>query len=312
MNGPTGGRFYHTPVLLNEAVRELGVTQDGSYIDATLGEGGHAQAILEASLPQGHLLGIDLDPQALEAARKRLQPFWHLATLVRGNYAQIGHLARIFGFPKVDGVLFDLGLSSLHLEGERRGFSFLRAERLDMRFDPDQELDADAVVNGYSTPDLIRILIEYGEEPKAEAIARAIVARRPVRDSLELADIVTRAAGKRRSGIHPATRTFQAIRMEVNEELDNLRNGLKGTVALLKTGGRLVVISYHSLEDRVVKEFMRRQAKGTSSAPVLVARMPTQAPTLRLVRKKVIRPTQPEVEANPRSRSAKMRVAEHT
>jgi 16S rRNA (cytosine1402-N4)-methyltransferase len=310
MGGSKNTNIHHTPVLLKEVIEALHIKPEGTYIDATLGEGGHSEAILQASAPQGHLLGLDLDPNALRTARKRLQRFWAVATLVRGNSAHIAHLSRIFGFSGVDGILFDLGLSSLQLEGETRGFSFQRSAPLDMRFDPDQELSADDVVNYYSIHDLTQVLEEYGEEPRSRAIARAIAEARPVKDTLELAEIVSRVVRKRRSGIHPATRTFQAIRMEVNGELANLREGLEQSLQVLKTGGRLVVISYHSLEDRIVKEFMRKEARDATPDYGTPASQSGRTATLRLITKKIIRPTDAEVEENPRSRSAKMRIAE--
>ena len=314
-HGPNMGRprnvnIHHTPVLLKEAIEALHVEPEGTYIDATLGEGGHSEAILQASTPQGHLLGLDLDPNSLRTARKRLQRFWAVAILVRGNSAHIGHLARIFGFSGADGILFDLGLSSLQLEGEMRGFSFLRPAPLDVRFDPDQELTAYDVVNHYSVHDLTQVLEEYGEEPRSRTIARTIAGVRPVKDTLDLAEIVSRVVRKRRSGIHPATRTFQAIRMEVNGELRNLREGLEQSLQVLKTGGRLVVISYHSLEDRIVKEFMRKEARDAVPGYGTPAPLSSRAATLKLITKKIIRPTDAEVEENPRSRSAKMRIAE--
>mgnify|MGYP005835664173 FL=1 len=302
-------RIFHTPVLLKEAVDALNVQPGGVYIDGTLGEGGHAEAILQASDPRPHLLGIELDPQALTTARKRLQPYWPVCTLVRGNYAHIGHLARVFGFSQADGILLDLGLSSLQLEGESRGFSFLRDDPLDMRFDPEQPLTADEVVNRYPEPELERILREYGEEHKAHAIARAIVDGRPIHTSRELATLVESVLG-RPPGIHPATRTFQAIRIEVNGEVRNLKECLRQSLHILRPNGRLAVISYHSLEDRTVKEFMRREASGRESPDKAPTGTSSRGPTLRLVSKKVVTPSEEEIRRNPRSRSAKLRVAE--
>lgn len=312
MSKPHTAGIHHTPVLVGEVLQGLDVRKGGTYVDATLGEGGHARAILEASSPGGRLLGLDLDPQALEAARQRLQPFWPVATLLKGNYALVGHLARVFGFSGVDGVLFDLGLSSLQLEGERRGFSFLRAEPLDMRFDPEQELTADTVVNSYSAHELTTVLREYGEERRADRIVKAIVESRPIRDSLQLAEVVARAVGRRRSALHPATRTFQAIRIEVNKELMNLERGLEQAIQLLRPGGRLVVISYHSLEDRIVKQLMQREAQDCICPPGTPVCTCGHVATLRVVTKKVVRPGSQEVKANPRSRSARLRVAERT
>lgn len=302
--------IYHTPVMAEEVLDALQVKPGGTYIDATLGEGGHAEVILKRSTPKGHLLGVELDPFCLTAARKRLQPYWTTATLVRGNYRELSQLAHTFGFANADGILFDFGLSSAQLEGEDRGFTFLRAGPLDMRFDTRQTLTAEEVVNRYSFLDLVRVIREYGEEPKAETIARVITASRPIRDTLHLANVVTDSTGGRHTVIHPATRTFQAIRMEVNGELDNIHTGLEQALMVLKKGGRLVTISYHSLEDRVVKEFLRRESRHTESQSSPWATTTTQAATLRLVIKKVVRPSEAEMKNNPRSRSAKMRVAE--
>ena len=287
---------YHVPVLVNEVVEGLRVRPGGVYVDCTVGEGGHAKAILEACSPGGMLLGIDLDPQAIATAEEELHSFKESAVLVRDSYSSLKTVARDQGFLSVDGILLDLGLSSLQLEGAGRGFSFQRDEPLEMTFDPRQELTAWEVVNRYPLDVLTRVIAEYGEEPRADRIARRILEERPIDTSLRLAQVVKTAARRGFSRVHPATRTFQAIRVEVNRELENLEPALRQAVALLNKGGRLVVISYHSLEDRVVKNFLRQES--------------TEAKSVRLINKKVIPPSREEVRNNPRCRSARMRVAE--
>lgn len=287
---------YHVPVLTQQVVESLQVKAGGSYIDCTVGEGGHSKAILEASSPGGRLLGIDGDLQALQTAEEQLRPFRDLWTLTNDNFSDLNRIAKDQGFHPVDGILFDLGLSSLQLEGGGRGFSFRADEPLDMRFDLRQEVTAWEVVNRYSQGDLARIIHTYGEEHRAGRIAREIVESRPIDTSLQLAQVVSRAARQPWSRIHPATRTFQAVRMEVNRELENLELALRQAICLLASGGRIVVISYHSLEDRLVKNFFREESG--------------EAKNIRLVTKKVISPSHEEVRINRRSRSARMRVAE--
>ena len=287
---------YHTPVLTGESIENLQVKAGGAYIDCTVGEGGHSWAILEASSPGGRLLGIDLDPQALEAAEERLLPYRDFCVLVNDNFSNLRRIARDQGFYPVDGILVDLGLSSLQLEGEDRGFSFRTDGALDMRFDPRQGVTAWEVVNNYSQEELTRIIATYGEEHRADRIAREVVESRSIDTALQLAKVVSRAVRRPWGRTHPATRVFQAIRMEVNRELENLALVLRQGISLLKGGGRLVIISYHSIEDRLVKNFFREESR--------------EARSIRAVNKKVISPSREEVRTNRRSRSARMRVAE--
>ncbi|MBI4282727.1 MAG: 16S rRNA (cytosine(1402)-N(4))-methyltransferase RsmH [Chloroflexi bacterium] len=287
---------YHVSVLTQQVLEGLRVKPGGSYIDCTVGEGGHSRAILEAISPGGRLLGIDMDIQALQTAEEQLRPFRDFCTLTNDNFRDLKGIAKDQGFYPVDGILFDLGLSSLQLEGEGRGFSFRAEEPLDMRFDIRQEVTAWDVVNRYSQGDLAQIIRAYGEEHGADRIAREIVDSRPIDTSLQLAQVVARAARYPWGRIHPATRTFQAIRMEVNRELENLELALRQAICLLSPGGRVVIISYHSLEDRLVKDFFREESR--------------EAKNIRLVTKKVISPSYEEVRINRRSRSARMRVAE--
>ena len=301
----------HVPVLLREVVEALAVRPGGRYVDCTLGAGGHAEAILEAASPDGELLGIDLDPEALSTARERLATFAERVTFVEGNFGQVGGLCRERDFAPVQGILFDLGLSSLQLEEAHRGFSFQREGPLDMRFSPRQELTAADIVNTYREEDLADLLWRYGEERQSRRIARRLIEERPVRTTTQLAKAVEQAVGRRaRGAIHPATRTFQALRIAVNQELLHLETALVQAHGLLGFGARLVVISYHSLEDRIVKNFLRREARDCVCPPGVLVCVCGHRATLRLVARGVIRPSAGEVTANPRARSARLRVAE--
>ena len=300
----------HTPVLLEEVIDSLGVRAGGAYIDCTVGEGGHAEAVLDRAAGEVRLLGIDLDGEALETARRRLGGHGERAVLAEGSYRDLRELATGRGFVPANGVLLDLGVSSLQLESARRGFSFSRSGRLDMRFGASQRTSAYDVVNGESERGLGEIIRRYGEEKRPMRIARAIVAARPIETTVELAEVVSSAVGGRRGGVHPATRTFQAVRMAVNEELQNLERGLAQAVEVLAAAGRLTVISYHSLEDRMVKGFMRTQQSECVCPPAVPECVCDHEPTLRLLNRRVIRPAAAELRINPRSRSARMRVAE--
>lgn len=299
----------HIPVMLKEAIEGLNVQRGGRYVDCTVGAGGHAASILEESSPGGQLLGIDADPGAIGTARERLREFSRDVILVNDNFGRLEKICAAYGFQPVHGILFDLGMSSLQLEDSSRGFSFQRDAPLDMRFSPGQKLTAADVVNTFPERQLADVLFRYGEETRSRAIARRIVRNRPVSTTLQLAKIVEQAVGGR-GRIHPATRTFQALRIAVNEEMDNLRLALEQSVSLLGFGGRLVVISFHSLEDRLVKVFMQQQARGCVCPPDVPECVCGRVPTLRLVTRKPVNPGEAEVEANPRSRSARMRVAE--
>jgi 16S rRNA (cytosine1402-N4)-methyltransferase len=277
-------------VLLAEVLSALEIVPTGVYIDCTVGEGGHTEAILNAD-PGCRALGLDRDTSALATARTRLATFGDRVRLANASYAFMVEEAKEHGFFPADGVLMDLGISSLQLAEEGRGFSFQRDDPLDMRFGPEGETLAEDVVNHYSERALVTILQEFGEEPRARRVAKAIVRSRPLRTTGELAKVVEEVLG-RWGRIHPATKTFQAIRIEVNQELKTLHTGLAAALEVLKPGGKLVVISYHSLEDREVKVTMR------------------ESPVLRVITKKPIPPSQEEVRVNPRSRSARMRVSE--
>ncbi|MFC1942065.1 16S rRNA (cytosine(1402)-N(4))-methyltransferase RsmH [Chloroflexota bacterium] len=299
----------HTPVLLSETLRGLAVQPGGRYIDCTAGGGGHAAAILDHSSPGGQLLGIDADPRAIETARERLQLYKNSTLLVNDNFANLQAICIKYDFFPVHGILLDLGLSSLQLNGNSRGFSFQYDAPLDMRFNPEQEVTAADIVNITSEPDLAHLIRTYGEEAHSRLIARTIVKERPIETTLQLARLIEKVVS-RRGKIHPATKTFQALRIAVNHELEHLETALRQAIDLLGFEGRLVVISYHSLEDRIVKQLMQRESRGCVCPPEIPACNCRHVPRLRLINKKVITPSAAETELNPRSRSAKLRVAE--
>ena len=298
----------HTPVLLNEVLEGLGVKAGGRYVDCTVGTGGHARAILKRSKPHGRLLGIDLDPVAIEVAECQLSSYKDRVKLKYDSFAELKEIASAQGFVPADGVLLDLGLSSLQLESGERGFSFQKDGPLDMRMDPHGDITADHLVNDLTELELAGIIAEYAEEVRAKTIARAIVRNRPLTTTLELADVVARAVGRRRR-LHPATRTFQALRMAVNGELEALSSALPQTTEVLGTGGRLAIISFHSLEDRIVKQFMVKESRDCICPPELPVCKCGHERKLKILTKKPVRPSSEEVRHNPRSRSAKLRIA---
>lgn len=302
----------HAPVMVSEVVEALNVRPGGSYIDATVGLGGHAAAILEAASPGGRLLGIDRDSQALAIAGERLAGYGAAVVLVHGVFWEIEEIGRGHGFASVDGVLFDLGVSSLQLDTPGRGFSFQRDEALDMRMDPGQALTAAEIVNTYEEQELADLIYRFGEERRSRAIARAIVKRRPLRTTGDLANAIEQAVGRgRERQINPATLTFQALRIAVNQELDLLEDTLSATHGLLAgVGARIVVLAFHSLEDRIVKDHFRREATRCICPPRQPVCTCDHVATLRLVNRRVRRPAADEIAANPRARSARLRAAE--
>ncbi len=302
----------HTPVFLREVLEGLVVRPGGIYIDGTLGAGGHAEAILAASAPDGRLLGLDRDPQAVTRATARLELYGERVTLRHASYVELGTLARERGFFPVEGVLFDLGFSSLQIAAAERGFAFRLAGPLDMRFDQTSAGPTAAdLVNTLPEAELANLLWRYGEEPRSRRIAQAIVAARPLESTGELAEIVAAAAERPRGRrIHPATRVFQALRIAVNRELESLEAVLPQAVEVLRPGGRLAVITFHSLEDRIVKRFFKQEARGCICPPEVPICACGHQPALRLINRKPMRPSAEELAANPRSRSAKLRVAE--
>jgi 16S rRNA (cytosine1402-N4)-methyltransferase len=303
--------LHHVPVLLAEILNELDIRSGGSYIDATVGDGGHAVAILGASAPEGRLLGLDRDPAAVRRAAERLEPFGARAVVVHASYHRLGVVAREAGFVPADAVLFDLGYSSPQIDNPERGFTFRAEGPLDMRFDPTSDVPTAAdLVNTLSEEELIALLWEYGEESHSRRIARAIVKARPLTTTSQLAELVVAAVGGRREKIHPATQTFQALRIAVNRELERLVEALPQALELLKPGGRLGVIAFHSLEDRIVKQFLKREASECICPPTSPICTCEHQPRVKLVARKPTTPSAREIEANPRSRSAKLRIAE--
>jgi 16S rRNA (cytosine1402-N4)-methyltransferase len=301
----------HTPVLLNEVIEALQVKQGKRYIDCTLGPGGHTRAILEKSSPTGQLLGIDADPEAIRIAGAKLAQYSGEITLVNDNFANLETICKKNNFLPVDGILFDLGISSAQLEDDERGFSFQHDAELDMRFSHNQVLTATDLINILPEDRLAQLIYEYGEERQSRQIARLIVKNRPVISTIDLAHLIEQAVGGRKKyKIHPATRTFQALRIAVNHELENLETALEQTIKCLNRRGRLVVISYHSLEDRIVKQFMRRETMACLCPPQTPVCNCGHVPSFKLISKKVITPLPSEIEINPRSHSAKLRVAE--
>jgi 16S rRNA (cytosine1402-N4)-methyltransferase len=300
----------HVPVLLDEVIAGLQAQRGGYFVDCTVGLGGHAAAILEKISPSGRLLGIDADPEAIKISQDKLSDHGEAVTLVNDNFVNLEAICRRYHFHPVDGILFDLGVSSLQLDTAERGFSFHLDAPLNMRFDPGQGLTASDIVNSFSEQELAKLIEKYGEERHSRRIARYIVQNRPISTTVELARLVEQALGGKRAKIHPATRTFMALRIAVNSELQNLELALKQTIDLLRPGGRLTVISYHSLEDRIVKQFMRDAASSCLCPPGTVICRCGHTPTLKLISRKVIKPTSLEIESNPRSRSSKLRIAE--
>ncbi len=301
----------HVPVLLAEVVSGLAPVPGGLYIDGTVGGGGHAEALLNAAAPTGRLLGLDCDPAALRRARLRLAPFGDRAVLVQANFRRMAAVAEAYGFVGVNGILLDLGVSWLQLSEAERGFSFQAVGPLDMRMDPASPLTASEIVNRWTAEELAEVIHRYGEEPQARRIARAIVAARPLDTTAALADVVSRAVGGRRGArIHPATRVFQALRMAVNDELGALEAVLPQMTELLRPGGRFAVIAFHSLEDRMVKQYIRREARDCICPPDLPICRCGHRATLREITRRPICASETEIRANPRSRSAKLRIAE--
>jgi 16S rRNA (cytosine1402-N4)-methyltransferase len=298
-----GMQFEHVPVLLDAVMEGLRARAGGTYIDGTLGGAGHAAAILQQGA--GRLLGIDQDPQALDAARERLQPWADRVTLVHGNFGDIAALARAHNAVDVDGILLDIGVSSHQLDSAERGFSFNNDAPLDMRMNPTTGSTAADLVNTLGERELADVIFRYGEEHASRRVARFIAERRrtaPLTRTGELADLVARALGGRHGRIHPATKTFQALRIAVNDELAVLERALPDAVKLLAPGGRLAVITFHSLEDRVVKTFLRGAAFEQLDDPTV--------PRVTLVNRKPIVADADEIARNRRSRTAKLRVAE--
>ncbi|HEX9019398.1 MAG TPA: 16S rRNA (cytosine(1402)-N(4))-methyltransferase RsmH, partial [Anaerolineaceae bacterium] len=301
----------HRSVLYQQIINALGPQSPGRYVDATVGAGGHAWGILNASAPNGRLLGLDLDPQALEIARQRLAEFSDRATLVQASYTTLGEQIDQMGWEAVQGIVIDLGVSSMQLDQPERGFSFQADGPLDMRFDPGQPLSADTLVNEWSERDLADLIWRYGEEQQSRRVARAIVRERPLHTTRALAEVISRAMGGRKGGhVHPATRTFQALRIVVNGELQSIEDVLPQAIAALAPGGRLAVISFHSLEDRIVKQFFRRESRDCICPPEQPVCTCGHKASLIEINRHPVEAEPEEIESNPRARSARLRIAE--
>ena len=305
------GGAPHIPVLLKEVLTGLNPHPGQRFIDGTVGAGGHTQAILEASAPDGQILALDADPAALALACQRVASYGNRVHFVKANFSEMVAIASSHQFTPVHGVLLDLGLSSAQLEAPGRGFSFQTEDPLDMRYDPSSSTTATHLINNLSQYELADLLYRFGEERRSRAIARAVVAARPIHTTAQLADVVARAVGGRRgTKIHPATRTFQALRIAVNDELSMLSRALPAAVSLLAVGGRLAVISFHSLEDRIVKDFVRRESRDCICGPEQPVCTCKHQATLQIITRKPIIASSREIAVNPRARSAKLRIAE--
>jgi 16S rRNA (cytosine1402-N4)-methyltransferase len=296
----------HISVLFQEALDALNIHPTGRYIDGTLGAGGHTRGIIERG---GRVLAFDWDPEAISFAQQALQDVGEHVQFINASYGEMAKLAPPAGFNQVDGILLDFGLSSRQLDQPERGFSFRFTAPLDMRFDPRQPETAADIINSWAESALADIFWRYGDEEKSRAIAKAIVQHRPLNTTTELAELVAKVV-KKRGRIHPATTIFQALRIAVNHELEAVEQGLDGAIKLLKPGGRLVVISFHSLEDRLVKNLFRDLSRECSCPPEQPVCTCGRKPVLRTITRKPVVPSEEEIETNPRSRSAKMRVAE--
>ena len=306
--------FHHISVLLNECIDNLNIRPDGIYVDGTMGGGGHSLGVAKR-LTTGRLICIDQDPNAHEAAGKRLAEYKDRITFVRDNFGNIKSILDSLEIEKIDGMLLDIGVSSHQLDEAERGFSYQQDAPLDMRMNPDRPFSAYDVVNGYDEDELDRVIFTYGEERWARRIAQFIVKEReakPIETTGELVDIIKKAVpkGARKDGPHPAKRTFQAIRIEVNGELEVLQRAIDDVAARLAVGGRLCIITFHSLEDRIVKEAFRKQENPCICPPQFPVCVCGKKPLGRVITRKPILPSKEELEENPRSRSAKLRVLE--
>ena len=296
----------HVPVMTGEVLEAFSDSRDGVFVDGTLGLGGHAEAILD-TYDGLSLLGVDLDSYAIGIAKERLKRFDDRLSVHQGSYVDMASICEQQDVSEVSGVLLDLGISSLQIDTPGRGFSFKNDALLDMRFGQNGEVKASDIVNFYQEVEIADLIYKFGEERRSRRIAAAIVHNRPLKTTGQLARLIENELGRGRSRIHPATKTFQALRIAVNDELENVRKGVEGALGILSPSARLVVISYHSLEDRIVKRFFRKESSVESRCGKGVT---CEVPRIKLITKKVIKPSRQEIIQNPRSRSAKLRIAE--
>ena len=300
----------HKPVLYQEIIHALQPRSGGRYVDGTLGAGGHARGILEACAPDGLLLGLDVDPQALALARETLAPYEKRIRLVQASHITLSEQLIAAKWDSVDGIVLDLGASSMQFDNAERGFSFMQDGPLDMRFGPQALMSAEEIVNTFDERELADIIYRYGEDRDSRKIAKSIVMNRPLRTTRELVAVIEKASPRRGDKLHPATQTFQALRIAVNDELTAVEKTLPQAVAALRSGGRCAVISFHSLEDRIVKEYFREQSKDLINPPYERIYEVERKAIVQLVNKKPILPSEEEIKENPRARSSKLRVIE--
>ena len=300
----------HQPVLYQEIIHALQPHSGGRYVDGTLGAGGHARGIVEACAPDGQLLGLDVDPQALAIARETLAPYEQRVHLAQASYTSLSAQLKQLGWENVDGIVLDLGASSMQFDTPERGFSFMQDAPLDMRFGPHAPQTAADLVNKLTERELADLIYQYGEERDSRKIARAIVNKRPLHTTRELVAAIESVSPRRGDRVHPATRTFQALRIAVNEELASIESVLPQAVSALGVGGRLAVISFHSLEDRLVKDFFREQGRALKNPPYERIYEVERDAVVKEVNRKPITPSDAEIKENPRARSAKLRIVE--
>ena len=309
-NAVCSDSFPHLPVLYHQVLEALAPVSGGNYLDGTLGAGGHAEGILQVSAPRGRLLGLDLDPEALAIARQRLFIYRDRVVLQQASYHLAPQILKSLGWSHLDGILLDLGMSSMQIDRPDRGFSFQKDGPLDMRFDQSEGPTAAELIHSLSQEELARILREYGEERFANRIARAIINARPIQSTIGLAAVIEATVPHYEPGLHPATRTFQALRIATNAELEKLTLALPGLVNILAPGGRIAVISFHSLEDRIVKRFYKTESSDCICPPEQPVCTCDHSASINIITRKPIRPGAQEIMENPRARSARLRVAE--
>jgi 16S rRNA (cytosine1402-N4)-methyltransferase len=302
--------MQHRPVLYKEIIHALQPRSGGRYVDGTLGAGGHARGILEACAPDGLVLGLDVDPQALALARETLAPYEKRIHLVQASHITLREQLAALKWDAIDGIVLDLGASSMQFDNAERGFSFMQDGPLDMRFGPQVLMSAEEIVNTFDERELADIIFRYGEDRDSRKIAKAIVMNRPLHTTRELVAVIEKASPRRGDKQHPATQTFQALRIAVNDELAAVEKTLPQAVAALRSGGRCAVISFHSLEDRIVKEYFREQSRDLINPPYERIYEVERKAIVNLVNKKPISPSEEETKENPRARSAKLRVVE--
>lgn len=309
-SGSAGGQVPHQPVLYQQVMNALAPEKGSLFLDGTLGAGGHAKGILQASTPHGQLLGLDRDAEAMKMARQRLRAYKDRLILRQASYRNAPDILDQVGWKRVNGILLDLGVSSMQIDQPQRGFSFMEDGPLDMRFDQDQEVTAADILNSLEEPELVSIIWEYGEERYSRQIARAIVDARPIQTTRDLARLVQSVVPGHGSQIHPATRTFQALRIATNEELEVLSTALPELLNRLAPAGRIAIISFHSLEDRIVKQYFKKESSDCLCPPKQPVCTCGHQASIKVLTKKPVRPDKHEIEHNPRARSARLRVAE--